>query len=68
MLDEEFTLKQFSFKAKGLVWGKNQNILTIRNYDKNKRYDMKSYIESLSKRELHSATFEKFDNAFVLAL
>ena len=68
MIEQQEQLSQFSFKQKGLSWGRNDKILTVRNYNKDKRQEMQQYLEKLMKPELNSCAYHKENKVFMLVL
>lgn len=59
LMEHHMELKQFGFKGKPILWGKNQAILVIKNYDSAKRHDMQKYLVSLLKEDLEGMDFVK---------
>lgn len=65
-MEHHLELKQFGFKQKCILWGKNEGILIFKNYDSNKRHDMQKYLVTLIKEEMQNMGFQKIGkNSYV---
>lgn len=50
--------KEFGFKQNYPIWGRNEKTIVLKNYDKNKRQDMKTYLMTLMKGDIVDINFQ----------